>query len=279
MDEIDRWIYLDGPEPEPVGALLDTFRDLPPATPEDMARMSRAFFVRLDAKLRGVPPGPPAEQVRDDAPAVPPPAPRVRPIKLAPPDPEDAEPGRIAEPPPPAPAPPAFAAPPSAGAPSALATTSPTLDLPPLEDRGKMPFKDPRDVLPPPRVAKTDRLPVWRPPGLGETAPLDDDRMARARAQAVLPFVPSAADLAVTVGGVTVVAYASFRAELAVWPEEGSAILTKYRVPTYARAALDDQWQQHLARNLGMRVFFSAKLEAFTMWLADKRAQGHPRPL
>ena len=44
MNEIERWIYLDGPEPERIRPLLDALRDLPPATPQDRERMARAFF-------------------------------------------------------------------------------------------------------------------------------------------------------------------------------------------------------------------------------------------
>ena len=35
MNDIDRWIYFDGPEPEQIRPLLDALRDLSPATPQD----------------------------------------------------------------------------------------------------------------------------------------------------------------------------------------------------------------------------------------------------
>jgi hypothetical protein len=55
MNEVERWIYLDGPEPERIRPLLDALRDLPPATPQDKERMARAFFERLDAMLQREP--------------------------------------------------------------------------------------------------------------------------------------------------------------------------------------------------------------------------------
>ena len=51
MDDVDRWIYFDGPEPERIRPLLDALRDLPPATPEDKERVARRFFEKLDAML------------------------------------------------------------------------------------------------------------------------------------------------------------------------------------------------------------------------------------
>ncbi len=46
-DDLVSWIYLDGPEPEPVREMLDLLRVLPPATAEDVARMERVYFARF----------------------------------------------------------------------------------------------------------------------------------------------------------------------------------------------------------------------------------------
>lgn len=49
MNEIDRWIYFDGPEPEHIRQLFDAIRVVPPVTPEDKERRARRFFETLDA--------------------------------------------------------------------------------------------------------------------------------------------------------------------------------------------------------------------------------------
>ena len=51
MNDIDGWLYFDGPEPEHLRPLLDALRDLPPSTPEDKQRMARRLFEKLDAEL------------------------------------------------------------------------------------------------------------------------------------------------------------------------------------------------------------------------------------
>ena len=57
MNDLDRWIYFDGPEPESIRPLLEALRELPPTTPEDKQRMARRLFEKLDAELarRGEP--------------------------------------------------------------------------------------------------------------------------------------------------------------------------------------------------------------------------------
>jgi len=63
MNDVDAWIYFDGPEPERIRPLLDALRDLPPATPEDKERVARRFFEKLDAmleRLKEATPDPPA---------------------------------------------------------------------------------------------------------------------------------------------------------------------------------------------------------------------------
>src|SRR5579863_7982394 len=129
MDEaLESWIYFDGPEPEAVSEMLDLLRELPPATDADIAAMERAFFEELDAKYFDTPEARPAHE---DAPA---PPPRVHALRLAQPDPEDAEPRHVAEPSPPQPASPAGARP-AAGVPAALAATSPNVNLKSLIER------------------------------------------------------------------------------------------------------------------------------------------------
>ena len=53
MNDVDRWIYFDGPEPESIRPLLDALREVDTSrpTPEDKARVVAAFFEKLDARL------------------------------------------------------------------------------------------------------------------------------------------------------------------------------------------------------------------------------------
>src|SRR5215468_12110638 len=245
MDDLDRWIYLDGPEPESLRTVLDALRDLPPPTPEDEARMARAYFARLAATPAGVRAEPPAgEEQHGDAHLPAPPAPAVRPLKVAPPDPEDAEPRDLGTPvPSPEPPPVVTAPPPTTPAPDGLVSTSSVMKLPPLEERGKLPFVRPEDVPPNKRATRTRQSEVEPPSGLGSTAPLDDDSIARAKA--ALPFVSRLDGAEIEIGGLTLDQYASFCAERAVWPEAEAAVMERYHVRTpEARAALDEQWRK-----------------------------------
>ena len=58
MDEGERWIYLDGPEPDHVRPVLDALRRVPPEAAEESARFEREFFEKLDAQSAGAPPDP-----------------------------------------------------------------------------------------------------------------------------------------------------------------------------------------------------------------------------
>jgi hypothetical protein len=192
-------------------------------------------------------------------------------LELAHPDPEGDEPSNVAQTPVYARGP--VAAPPSEHAPSALAGTSLDLKLPPLEARGKLPFVRPQDLLPTQRATRTRQSPVYRRPGLGETAPPGDDSISRALA--ALPFTQGPTGAAFTLGGLTLEQYASFRAELAVWPAAEAQILERYRV--WARAALDEQWQQHLAQNPERRAVFEKNLVRFTTYVRDLDARAKHR--
>jgi hypothetical protein len=274
MDDLDRWIYLDGPEPESLRTVLDALRDLPPPTPEDEARMARAYLARLAAKPADIRAEPPAgEEPHGDAPPPAPPAPAVRPLRVAPPDPEDAEPRGIATPAPsPEPPPVVTAPPPMTPVPAALASTSEVMQLPPLEERGKLPFVRPEDVPPNKRATRTRQSEVEPPSGLGSTAPLDDHSVARAKA--ALPFVPCLGGGELEIGGLTMNQYASFCAERAILPEAEAAVMERYHVRTpEARAALDEQWRKHLALVPSMRAVFQEKLNVFADYLRKRRAE------
>jgi hypothetical protein len=55
MNDAERWIYFDGPEPAHLRPLLDALRELPPPTlppptPEDKERVIRRILERIDAR-------------------------------------------------------------------------------------------------------------------------------------------------------------------------------------------------------------------------------------
>jgi hypothetical protein len=70
MNDVDRWIYFEGPEPDSLRPLLDAMREVetPRPRPEDKARALADFFETLDATLGRVPAAS-AEQARGSAPA------------------------------------------------------------------------------------------------------------------------------------------------------------------------------------------------------------------
>ena len=52
MNELDRWVYFDGPEPESLRPVLGALRDLlPPPTEEDEAQAVARVLAALDAEL------------------------------------------------------------------------------------------------------------------------------------------------------------------------------------------------------------------------------------
>jgi hypothetical protein len=251
-DELESWIYLDGPEPEPVREMLDLLRELPPATAEDVDRMERTFFATLDAQLPDTPEAPPPVERGQDAP----PPQRMHHVELAQPDSEDADPSNVVQPPPP----PAQLAP--------AAPAGPSLH-----------------VKPPADLARTQQSAGNRPPSLGDRLPLGDNTFARA--VAAFTFAPSPAGgqdgglagpqtpAALTFGGLTVEQYAWLRAELAIMPEAEAEILAKYRVG--ARAAVDDLWQLHLAHNPQSRAVFEENFARFTTYLRELYARTRHR--
>ena len=69
MNDVDRWIYFDGPEPERLRPLLDAMREvaMPRPTPEEKARTLAAILEKIDARLGRVTEGG-AEEARGSAP-------------------------------------------------------------------------------------------------------------------------------------------------------------------------------------------------------------------
>jgi hypothetical protein len=273
MNDVEQWIYLDGPEPEIVQPFLDAVRDLPPATPEDRERRARVFFARLDAMLGGEAPAGGAEPCSPPAGLQPSHAevafvPWARgPCAVEPEPPEPA----VAAPPAPAPPEPPVPPPPVRRAPAELAGTA---EFPEgiLAAAKALPFVRPEEIPPHQRATRTLQSEEEARAGLGGTFPLGDDSMQRALA--LLPFKGSPVVLGVvSFPDMTVHAYASFRAELAVRPERTEAILFRYHVPSRAsREALDAHWQARFAAEPETFAEFERALAQFTEYV--RLAQG-----
>ena len=271
MNEVERWIYLDGPEPERIRPLLDALRDLPPASPQDKERRARAFFEKLDASLQREPApegaadgqqmqAEPSAGVAEDEP------PRRASARLV---------GEEADAPlPEEPAPARAAA--VTSAPEALTSTAPLVNLPAevWREAGKLPFKpaSPEQPAPPaPGRGKAITLKVPVMQDLGDTLPLEDDSIQKAIAS--LPFIVSTVGEAIVhFPRLKLEEYTSLCAELSVRPERSAEILLRYQVQSKAaHRALDEHWQEHFAAHPEARAAFEKDLAQYTAWLRMQR--------
>ncbi len=266
MNDIDGWIYFDGPEPEHLRPLLDALRDLPPSTPEDKQRMARRLFEQLDAELarKGELPAATAATAAASAPA-----PGGRRVEA------DAvtarSPSLDERPAAPTPAePPSFPVDARQPRPAAdLMTTTLVHEIPAeLRERlGGLPFK-PRP--PGTELTRTKQVPVLNP-RKGETAAPGDDSITKA--VAALPFAGNTGGAALQpFPRLSLGAYASLRAELSVWPERSAGILPRYHVMNEAACrALHAHWQNELAASPEARATFDKLLADCTAWLRTQR--------
>ncbi|MFO0762570.1 MAG: hypothetical protein U0359_39385 [Byssovorax sp.] len=267
MNEIERWIYLDGPEPELLRPALDALRDLPPATEDDVARAVRRFMAaRANAGSAGdVPPASLAQPIRAGGA-------RLGVAEPAEPLCEETTVAARDEPAPasdrPAPAAPAAPSSPSIGH---LVETGLGLDLSRAawEARGKLPFGPP--LADRPRAARTLHVPKMRSK-LGDTAPIDDDRMARI--VAALPFNKTTVGTGtIPFPRLTLEQYASLHAELLVGTGRREETLFRYRVLQEASfGALSAHWEERFRAQPEERARFDQMLATFTDWL-----RRHPR--
>ena len=95
----------------------------------------------------------------------------------------------------------------------------------------------------------------------------------RARAAAVRPFRGETVGSGeVSFPRLTVEEYASFCAEMTVYPEWWAAIFLRYRVlHAAARGALDAHWGKCFLEQAEVRAVFEEKLSVFTAWLRLRR--------
>jgi hypothetical protein len=276
VNDVERWIYLDGPEPERIAPYLDALRDLPPATLEDEEEAVRRVCGTIDAELAllmdqhqlvdplmeeeaAAPDAPPApvarppsvrlaEAAAPDAPRAPlPRPPSVRPAEAAPgPRPQFV---RLAE---------------------AAATLQSRLDqYPAMSDalhHAMLPPAPPAHLAPPPPAHLAPPPPAHlAPPPL---APPPPAHLAPPgwRAAGAVPFP----DL-------TLEQYASFRAELEIEPERTAGILCAYRVPDEAAGhALVAHWDQRFAAQPGVYATYAGLVARFSVWLFARRPARTP---
>jgi hypothetical protein len=300
MDEGDRWVYLDGPEPDHVRPVLAVLRRVQPATPEDDARFEREFFERLDAETAGGPEPPEEDEEDEESAASTKPRPRLEPAtegsatarspvlddRAPAPDPAvtmgaaapipPALADRAPAPPlvleiaPPAPAPPP-APPPPIGVPRPPARLAGTAPLPPEARIPKvtLPFVLPEQVPEAKRGTRTQPVPVMKRPGLAATAGVGDDANSGAVAAMPFPGIPAAV---ARFPSMNVDGYASLRAELLVYPGSAEEIRAKYSVWSKpAQAALDADWAARFAVEAGLWAAFGAKFWQHVEWLRWQR--------
>src|SRR6185312_11613961 len=96
------------------------------------------------------------------------------------------------------------------------------------------------------RAPRTMPCPVWKL-AAGGTTPVGNDAIERAVAAVRSPGSKPAA---VAAPRLTLDAYASFYAELSMWPEQVEEIRRRYQVPSRAaHEALDQEWRERVARD------------------------------
>jgi hypothetical protein len=283
VNEVDRWIYFDGPEPSGIRPLLDAMRDLSSRTPEEEEQEAREICARIDGLLAarelaarendaaGDEEPPTAEAPTRPRPGDALPLADIGPTIRSPALEASTEPPPALTPPetPPLPAAPAVTAP---RPPEVVVCTALALPLT-LEARerlGLLPFRAARPD--PARAARTVQVPVMREAGLAATVPIGDDSIERA--MRVVPFLGNTVGAGVVpFPRLTVNEYASLHAELLVSPARSAELRRKYHVfHEAALAALDEHWSSIFTEQPQQRAAFESALATFTAWLRTKSA-------
>jgi hypothetical protein len=277
VNDVERWILLDGLEPEHVAVFLDVLRDLPPATPADAERAAARFLASLgeeptnEEREEGeeAPDTPEPPRASREAPASLPPEPA--PASTFGPGPDTVAPHALRAPdlatvgatatatnaidPPPA------ATPPVAGAPARPAVTLAPPDDVPAPGNG-LPFGPPRPE--PKRAAITDKMPAMPANPFGQT---DSVSNTIATFVATLPY-GGAAPSVVPIPDLSLMQYASLRAELEVRPWQSADIFRRYGVVNMVvRFTLDRHWVQCFLDHPDQHAVFQNALAQFTGYL------------
>jgi hypothetical protein len=159
-------------------------------------------------------------------------------------------------------------APPVSGVPAELAETAMAFELPSalrLKPADALPFHESSE--PPVAALPSERKPATPPPGAGET--LDEGVNLMLLVSATLPFGKAPKEVApASVVAMPLQTYASFCAELAVFPERAAEIGQKYNVASEeARAVLNRDWRSRLEAQPAMRTEWQKLFTTYRDWL------------
>lgn len=166
-------------------------------------------------------------------------------------------------------APAAASAPPVRGVPAELAATAMAFELPSAlrpKPADALPFHESSE--PPFAALPSEQKPATPPPGAGET--IEEGINLMALVSATLPFVkvPKEVAPAVPVVAMPLQTYASFCAELAVFPERAAEIGRKYNVANEeARAVVDLDWRSRMEAQPAMRAEWEKLFTTYRDWL------------
>jgi hypothetical protein len=159
-------------------------------------------------------------------------------------------------------------APPVRGVLAELAATATALELPSAlrpKPADALPFRESSE--PSPAASPSEPKPVTPPPGAGETLDVPTNLMALM--STTLPFAkgPKEAE-PVPVPTMSLLPYASYCAELAVFPERAAEIGRKYNLADEdARAAVDRDWRSRLDAHPATRAEWEKHFTAYREWL------------
>lgn len=232
MDDVDSWIYLDGPEPSSLRREIAALRDAMNEPAPDKAGMRRRFLARLEAEI--------AREAAAESGG------------------RDAAPATVAGP-----------VEPTVRSPTPIPAEA-TVEAGPAVATVERPRKEekaaPKAAAAPASghgVAKTREVPVFGRVA-GMTAPLGDDAIARAVAKAkqALPFAKPRLALN---------EMASLLAELAVAPGEAEAIRRRYRVGGEGEMEAEwRSWERAFAARPEVRGQMEAAYGVFVRWLWER---------
>jgi hypothetical protein len=162
-------------------------------------------------------------------------------------------------------------APPRYGVPAELVATAMAFELPAAlrpKPADALPFHASSE--PSPAASPTEQKPAAPPPGAGETIDVGVNLMALVSAP--LPFGKAAA-VPEPVPGVPMPlqTYASFCAELVVFPGNAAEIARKYHVPTQeARDVVEREWRSRLEAHPDMHAEWQKLFTAYRNWLLQQ---------
>ncbi len=147
--------------------------------------------------------------------------------------------------------------------------TAPVLEIPASvrAQLGRLPFQPPAPGQK--EKVKTLQVPVMRR-GHGETAPLGDDAIEKARA--VLPFARGAAPVVPT-SKLTLQQHASLCCEIAEAPERAAEAMARYHVTAAEKEGADRHHAAWFAREPAARAAWDEAYRTYRVWWVGSRGR------